>query len=37
MRTLGRNIVWLLKAIENGEKSNIHIPEHEEKTFTNFI
>ena len=37
MRTLGRNIVWLLKSIENGEKSNIHIPEHEEKTFTNFI
>ena len=37
MRTLARNIVWLLKAIENGEKSNIHIPEHEEKTFTNFI
>lgn len=37
MRTLGRNIVWLLKAIESGEKSNIHIPEHEAKTFTNFI
>ena len=37
MRTLGRNIVWLLKAIESGEKNNIHIPEHEAKTFTNFI
>ena len=37
MRTLGRNIVWLLKEIESGEKNNIHIPEHEAKTFTNFI
>ena len=37
MRTLGRNIVWLLKAIESGEKNNIQIPEHEAKTFTNFI
>ena len=37
MRTLGRNIVWLLKAIESGEKNNIPIPEHEAKTFTNFI
>lgn len=37
MRTLGRNIAWLLKAIENGKKDGIDIPVHEAKTFTNFI
>ena len=37
MRTLGHNIVWLLKSIESGKKNNIQIPEHEAKIFTNFI
>ncbi|MBR1797789.1 MAG: flavodoxin family protein [Clostridiales bacterium] len=37
MRTLGRNIVWLLKSIKAGEDSGITKPEHEPKTFTNFI
>ena len=37
MRTLGRNMVWLLKAMENGDQSGIARPVHEEKSFTNFI
>ena len=37
MRTLGRNIAWLLRTIEAGEKDGIIVPEHESKTFTNFI
>lgn len=37
MRTLGRNIVWLLKSIKCGADHGITKPEHETKTFTNFI
>ena len=37
MRTLGRNILWLLNAIECGGENGIRAPEHEAKTFTNFI
>ena len=37
MRTLGRNMVWLLKTMENGDQSGIARPVHEEKSFTNFI
>lgn len=37
MRTLGRNMAWMLKCIEAGKKSGIHFPEHEEKVATNFI
>ena len=37
MRTLGRNIVWLIKLIEKGENSGLAVPTHEEKVFTNFI
>ncbi|MBP5280740.1 MAG: flavodoxin family protein [Erysipelotrichaceae bacterium] len=37
MRTLARNIVWLLHSIESGKKSGIDKPLHEEKKYTNFI
>ena len=37
MRTLARNIVWLLKSIETGKQNGIEAPVHEEKSFTNFI
>ena len=37
MRTLAKNMVWLLKSIECGAKNGIGKPVHEEKTFTNFI
>ena len=37
MRTLGRNIVWLLQSIKCASESGINKPEHEPKTFTNFI
>lgn len=37
MRTLGRNMAWMLKCIEAGKNAGIHFPEHEEKIATNFI
>ncbi|AUS96872.1 NADPH-dependent FMN reductase [Clostridium thermosuccinogenes] len=37
MRTLGRNMAWLLKCIEAGKKSGIPLPEREPKINTNFI
>jgi multimeric flavodoxin WrbA len=38
MRTLGKNMAWLLKCIEAGKEKGINIPEREEKRFvTNFI
>ncbi len=38
MRTLGRNMAWLLKCIEAGKEKGINIPKSEEKReFTNFI
>lgn len=37
MRTLARNMLWLLKAIDSGDREGIARPVHEEKTFTNFI
>ncbi|QSX05516.1 flavodoxin family protein [Sedimentibacter sp. zth1] len=37
MRTLGKNMAWLLKCIEAGKKQGINIPEKEEKIITNFI
>lgn len=37
MRTLGRNIVWLLQSIERGKENGICAPVHEARTFTNFI
>lgn len=37
MRTLGRNMAWLLKCIEAGKQAGIVFPQHEEKIATNFI
>ena len=37
MRTLGRNMAYMLKCIEAGKKSGIPEPEKEELVFTNFI
>lgn len=37
MRTLGRNMAWMLKCIEAGKQNGILFPEHEEKIATNFI
>ena len=38
MRTLGRNMAWLLKCIEAGKKAGIEAPQPEEKRYvTNFI
>ena len=37
MRTLGNNMAWLLKSIEEGKKAGIQLPEKEENIRTNFI
>lgn len=37
MRSLGRNMAWLLKCIENGKQNGINRPQKEEKIYTNFI
>ena len=37
MRTLAKNIAWLIKSIDAGKKAGIAPPEYEDKVFTNFI
>lgn len=37
MRTLGKNMAWLLKCIESGKENGINIPEQESRQRTNFI
>ncbi len=37
MRTLGRNMAWLLKCIDAGKQSGISLPEREAPARTNFI
>ena len=37
MRTLGENIAWILRLIENGKKNGIEPPVYEAKRRTNFI
>ena len=37
MRTLGKNMAWLLKCIEAGKAAGISLPKEEEKVWTNFI
>lgn len=37
MRTLGKNMAWLLKSIQAGKEAGIQLPEKEPKIFTNFI
>lgn len=37
MRTLGRNMVWLLRCLEAGRDANVVIPTPEKRVRTNFI
>lgn len=37
MRTLAKNMAWLLKSIEAGKAAGVEMPEPEEVIFTNFI
>lgn len=37
MRTLGKNMAWMLKCIEAGKEKGINIPKQEERQRTNFI
>lgn len=37
MRTLGKNMAWLLKSIHTGKESGIKLPEKEQRAVTNFI
>jgi hypothetical protein len=37
MRTLGRNMAWLLQSIEAGKNAGVPLPEKEERAWTNFI
>ena len=37
MRTLGRNMGWMLRSIDAGKKAGVKIPEPEEHAWTNFI
>ncbi|MBE7055306.1 MAG: flavodoxin family protein [Ruminococcaceae bacterium] len=37
MRTIGKNMAWILKCIDAGKKAGINIPDAEEKVRTNFI
>ena len=37
MRTLGKNMAWLLKLLETGKANGIEYPEIEEKIRTNFV
>jgi multimeric flavodoxin WrbA len=37
MRTLGKNMAWLLKSIQAGKEAGITLPEREPRVATNFI
>ena len=37
MRTLGKNMAWLLKSIQAGKAAGIELPEKEKRAVTNFI
>lgn len=37
MRTLGKNMAWLLKCVEAGKSAGVPLPEQEEPQRTNFI
>jgi multimeric flavodoxin WrbA len=37
MRTLGKNMAWLLKSIQAGKDAEIKLPEKEKRAVTNFI
>lgn len=37
MRTLGKNMAWLLKSIQAGKEAGVTLPEKEPRAITNFI
>lgn len=37
MRTLGKNMAWLLKCIQAGKEAGVKLPEKESRVMTNFI
>ena len=37
MKTIGRNMAWILKSIEAGKQAGVAQPESEKKVWTNFI
>ena len=37
LRTLGKNMAWVLKSIEAGKNAGVEQPVAEDKVFTNFI
>lgn len=37
MRAIGKNMAWLLRCIEAGQKTGIALPDNEERQWTNFI
>jgi multimeric flavodoxin WrbA len=37
MRTLGKNMAWLLKCIQAGKEAGVEMPEKEPRVWTNFI
>lgn len=37
MRTLGKNMAWMLKCLEAGKTAGISYPKQEEKVWTNFV
>lgn len=37
MRTLGKNMAWLLKCIKAGKEAGVELPEKEQRVATNFI
>ena len=37
MKTLGKNMAWMLKCVEAGKKAGVQMPVREDKIFTNFI
>lgn len=37
MKTIGRNMAWIIKSIEAGKAAGVPQPQAEKKVFTNFI
>ena len=37
MRTLGKNMAWLLNCLKAGKEAGVSLPEKEQRAVTNFI
>ena len=37
MRTLARNMAWMLKCREAADEAGVELPERERRVFTNFV